>query len=262
MSRQRELGGLDPDKALIQMKAFKILNCEGREVLHYVFTLAWPKSSAQNLQDYLINVKGMKKGYYEKWFKIKQHKKILSDPLGIDFDITMLIGCLGLPLPGLAKLGHEDWTKRNENKLEYLITQIKDLRNDLAHEIEIRSRGKLITMADDVKNLLANTYRLAAAHYRREATEVENRISDMKIQIDDIVQASHIKNSEEWQRVMEDLRKQQTRHVQEATRDLQKKYLTTSKIHPASFLTHVQSLQIHTVYCKVGFGEEMHDKKN
>lgn len=262
MSRQRELGGIDPDRALTQIKAFKLLNCEGRTTMHYIFTIACNKSNTQNLQDYLIDERKMKKEDYEKWFSIKQREKILRDPSGSDFDITLLHRCLGLPLPGLAKLGTAVWTQCDENKLEYLITQIKDLRNDVVHDKEIRSKGELITFADDVKKLLGKTYNLAASRYSRDDAEADNYISVMKSEIDSIVLVPHMRDFQEWKKMMEDLQSQQICHVKEVISNLKEKYLTTSKIHPASFLSHVESLQIETVYCKEGIVNEIYNDKS
>nr|XP_053637562.1 uncharacterized protein LOC128692415 [Cherax quadricarinatus] len=259
MSRQRQEGGINlPD--IIQTKAFKIVNSEGRHALFYIFSIACPKKVGENLKDYFINVGKMEEGDFIKWFTNDQLGKICDNPSGSDFDITLLCRCLGLPLPGLSKCGSKVWSSKDETKLEWLITKIKNDRNNISHIQEIKDEPELIEFANNVNILLDKTYRLAGKNYKCDKTEVENKIFEMKKKIDEIVNAPLTLDECQWQ-IMKDLIVQQENHIQRASAGLKEKYKIISKIHPASFITHVESLKVQSIYSKVEVVEEQHESK-
>ncbi|XP_042216622.1 uncharacterized protein LOC121862413 isoform X2 [Homarus americanus] len=258
MSRHRHLDGIGPQD-LIRTKAFKLLNCEGRIVLHYIFTLACPKKDTDTLQDYVINEMKMEKNHYMKRFSKEQHKQILSDKTGNDFDISLLFRCLGLPLNHLTQCGDKIWTTPDDTKLEYLISMVKNHRNDLSHLKEVTTVEGLNSLATEVKKLLSITYQLAEKRYSDKCNpgEVDRRISEMKDNIDKIVNAPMGPDLQTAQ-IMKELEDQQKNHILDLTKYLKKNYKAKSNIHPASFITHVESLQIQSVYSKVEVVEELH----
>nr|XP_045606230.1 uncharacterized protein LOC123763219 [Procambarus clarkii]XP_045606231.1 uncharacterized protein LOC123763219 [Procambarus clarkii]XP_045606232.1 uncharacterized protein LOC123763219 [Procambarus clarkii]XP_045606233.1 uncharacterized protein LOC123763219 [Procambarus clarkii] len=260
MSRQRQLGGIN-SLDILQIKAFKFLNCEGRQALWYIFSIACQKPETQTLHDYFINEVKMEEGHFIRRFFPTQLSKIESDPSGKDFDITLLFKCLGLPLSGLSKCGSEAWSSDDETKLECLISKVKDQRNDLSHIKEIKSPSELEEYATTVTDLLSKTYKLAGEKYDRDQDEVNECISEMEKQIDFILRAPLKVIADDHLQIMLDLKAQQETFVLNASTDLRRLYEVTSKIHPASFMTHTESLQVQSVYSKVEVVEERHKYK-
>ena len=114
---------------------FKAVSTVGRDVLLHILTWGTPqKQPTQTLEDYLRHHTGMPLSQYKRTFVRINRQKIASDPSCETFDVTLCIAAIRVAcLPSLHDVtGVKNII--NEQKLEYFVNQLKNVRNRLAHE--------------------------------------------------------------------------------------------------------------------------------
>ncbi|XP_069158167.1 uncharacterized protein [Procambarus clarkii] len=185
MSWSRLRGGIQAEDHNI-FRVYKAHVCEARLVLYNILRWGCRKSPTQSFEEYLIHDVGLLQGVYNRKFTKTQKEKIRSSPTGDKFDITLLFKMIQVACHSLAPENDDTWHIKDFTRLEYLLTCIKNSRNDLAHSESFTSKSEMVQGIETLRNLLIKTMRVGAYLYCVDLAEVGNLISEMNRNLNNI----------------------------------------------------------------------------
>lgn len=157
--------------------------------MYKIFKWGCPKDPSKTLEEYLVQDKNMKHSVFKKIFNTTMRNKIRVNPSCDQFDISLLLVTIKVACDSVASSNSEEWYKEDITKLEYLLTYLKNERNDLAHNLMVMSKASMLEKISQTKDLLFHIIELACERFQiDEATqketlrELESFVSQIKDQ--------------------------------------------------------------------------------
>ncbi|XP_042878067.1 uncharacterized protein LOC122257074 [Penaeus japonicus] len=158
------------------LRVFKVVTAIGCPVMHQVFIWGCPKDPNQTLEDYLLREKHMSNKDYRKLFNVHMRETIKTSPSGDKFDITLLLLAIKLTCVNVAHKDNRAWHTQDDSCLEYLLTSIKDTRNELAHNYIVMNKTQMVEKVESLRRLLIRTLESARDRYSIDQATVDNVI--------------------------------------------------------------------------------------
>ncbi|KAK3878305.1 hypothetical protein Pcinc_017063 [Petrolisthes cinctipes] len=164
------------DEEKNSFKLIKMVYDTARWVLFVIYEWGTLQAPGQTIEQYLLNNKGYSITKVKKIFDVSQRQK-LSDPhIHVsNYDITLLFKLLHHVCDKLELEGSPEWTTRDEGRLEWLLTTIKNFRNDISHSGLGITKENLIYKTGNVLTTLENALSVAGTLYIRNISEVEEK---------------------------------------------------------------------------------------
>lgn len=236
---------------LYGFKVISILDGKGKDVLLRVLSWGTPgKSPSQPLEEYLNSLsKDSKVNYHQtrnKFTKNELHQ-LRRSPSCSQCDITTLFKTIKLACEGVAGFEDRRWVEPSK-ELEYLLTCIKNKRNETFHGVRDMSYSDFLRIAAELRELLEATLKAAGHRYGRKETEVAKETEAVHCEIDSIMEEV-LGEEELLERRGASLK---VDFIEEADRRVQQILEAAVHLDPMSFLCgaslrpHVQSM-----FCQV-----------
>ncbi|KAG7167175.1 Eukaryotic translation initiation factor 3 subunit A-like 1, partial [Homarus americanus] len=159
---------------------------EARLVMHNILRWGCQKSQTQTFEDYIINDLGVARNIYNKRLDRKQKESIKSNPVGSKFDITLLYKIIQIACHSLAPFYDSKWTDDDPTRLEFLLTCIKNSRNDLAHGVTQCNKTEMVERIEQLRDLLKNTVKIGGELYGVDPVEVKDLTSEINTNLNNI----------------------------------------------------------------------------
>ncbi|XP_050736560.1 uncharacterized protein LOC127008459, partial [Eriocheir sinensis] len=236
---------------LYGFKVISILDGKGKDTMLRVLTWGTPgKSPSQSLDEYLNSLpKDSTASYPHTRNRFTKHElnQLRQSPSCSQCDITMLFKAIKLACEGVAGFESQRWVEPSK-ELEYLLTCIKNKRNETFHGAREMSYSDFLRTVAELRELLEATLMAAGDRYGRQETEVTKEIEGVHREIDRIMQ--EVLGEEELLARKGDALKKD--FIEEAGRRVRQMLEATVHLDPMSFLSgaclrpHVQSM-----FCRV-----------
>ncbi|KAK3879948.1 hypothetical protein Pcinc_015512 [Petrolisthes cinctipes] len=118
-------------------------------------------------------------GDYNCRFNREQEEIMLRDPSLRTADITLLYKLYRLFAFHVAAFNNDEW-KAGDSNLESLLTSIKNIRNDIAHEDCTMNYTKFKEIANKLRELLTEALKAAKERYSRSDVELQEKTKEME----------------------------------------------------------------------------------
>lgn len=145
-------------------RVYKAHMSEVRLALLQVLSWGCPKEPKQTFDQYLIAM-GVSQTSYRKTFSKHQRDKISVNQSGDRFDISLLYKMIQVACHSLAPPGDAAWVTPDESRLEYLLTLLKNSRNDLVHDMPTMTKDVMVQQIETLRGLLERVVRASGALY-------------------------------------------------------------------------------------------------
>lgn len=195
-----------------RLKCLRILETAGEAVMTYTLRCGThDKSPNETLDEYLKTLPQSSTANYSKIIKevirrhpvqpekipdvyqshLKKHftstdmSQIKKSPSCAHFDITLLYKSIKLACENVAGISDSKWTHRS-SEMEYLMTEIKNSRNEIVHEKSPMSEEQFLTKLKELSVLLVRALEATRMRYCRPEAEVKYKKEEVLRDIDDI----------------------------------------------------------------------------
>lgn len=234
-------------------KLIKMTYKTARWVLLVIYEWGTLQAAGQAVEDYLLNNKGYSITKLKRIFDISQRQKLSDSSILVSsYDITLLFKLLHHVCDKLEPEGSSAWTVKNDNRLEWLLTSIKNFRNRVSHSELGLSKREMIQEAANLLATLENALSAAGTLYNQDISEVQEKTKKVR---DDIM------NIRDQNLGPADLNHYEVMHVNEKLKtilktegslELKSRYENCSQINPVSFLEGKKVLlKVKTVFTQI-----------
>ncbi|XP_045598178.1 uncharacterized protein [Procambarus clarkii] len=227
----------------------------GQRVLYQTFLLGTPdKPKDKNLADYLENLPLTSTANYikaskrEKRFYNEEKELINTNPDGSKFDITLLYKIIRLACEKVAPLKNENGKWGSEStEMEYYVTAIKDMRNDVIHSQLAVTKTELSEKMLKLRKYLVGCVKTSGERYGRDEAVVNNEIKQVMDDLDQIQQT--ILGKEDIMKYYSDELKQLM--IEKCSETLKMIFQRIVNINPVSFFTDDLRLEVDKIFVDV-----------
>ena len=142
------------------------------------------KQSDESFEHYLKTKRSMSDSKFKRHFSLAEDDKKIKQTNFNDLDVTFLCKLLSFMCDGIVEI--TKWKNiKDINRLEYQLHQIKELRNELAHEPD-GDRAKSKTLPSEVEKIAMNVLEIAGNKYSKTVNEINTAKDEAKKLITDI----------------------------------------------------------------------------
>ena len=145
-------------------RVYKAYTSETRLALFQVLRWGCPKAPFQTFDKYLI-ASGLSRTSYRKSFNGQQRVKISKNPSGDKFDISLLYKMIQLACHSLASPEDAVWFDSDYTRLEYLLTYIKNSRNNLVHDHTSFTQEIMMKEIEKIREILTEVVKISGTLY-------------------------------------------------------------------------------------------------
>ncbi|XP_068208806.1 uncharacterized protein [Palaemon carinicauda] len=170
---------------LLRMIQNEVIRPVMRKILAWV-TPDWDQAS--NFVDYLKS-KNMDVKILEKNSYAHQMDAIKNDPGGSEWDTTLIHLLLRL-CGGLAGKDEKAWSSGSGIEPECFITQLKDIRNNLAHKTVKLSKEDFVDKTEEIRGIIKDLFKSMADKYPLLKAEIDENLNKFNCEINKIRDAS------------------------------------------------------------------------
>lgn len=217
-------------------------------ILADIFLWGSTKPASESVEDYLL--KRMSKKKYKDIFYKHEIRKMSSQDVGT-FDVTHLFKIIKFGCQNLAAEHDAKWTTNDNNQLEWLLTFIKDQRNEMSHTFGLRKKLMLVKI-DNIREQLERTLRVAGCLYGMDKKLIDQKVQEMKVAIvsirDQPLEPSDIKQYKQ------DLlyRWLKCKLKTAGKKELRRTYKKWSQVNPAFFVQEEHLLlEVNSVFTRI-----------
>ncbi|KAG0720672.1 NLR family CARD domain-containing protein 4 [Chionoecetes opilio] len=167
-------------------RVYKAYTFEARLVLFQVLSWGCSKPPSQTFDQYLT-ASGMSRTSFRKAFNGQQQEKMSRNPSGDQFDISLLYKMIQLACHSLAS--SEDaaaWTLPDPARLEYLLTHLKNSRNELMHDTHFYTQKKMVEKIETLRELLTQVVNMSGTLYCVNHSKVKQVLQGMNCSLNNI----------------------------------------------------------------------------
>lgn len=155
--------------------------------MYQVFKWGCPsKDDSKSLEIYLLKDKKMSKSLFNKIFNKTMKNQMSLNKSCDQFDISLLLKVIKVACDKVADKESDVWWKEDETKLEYLLTCLKDERNDLAHNLPKMNRSDMLKKIDELRNLLVQIVERACDRYNIDEATKDQSLEELRHHTDQI----------------------------------------------------------------------------
>ncbi|XP_050734577.1 uncharacterized protein LOC127007509 [Eriocheir sinensis] len=217
------------------LKLMKMAYHTACSVLYRVFIWGTQQEPGQTVEDYLLKTKGYSRKDYKKFFDRYQIDLMSDKSLEPNFDISTLSKIIRHTC-GRLDSSSQVWNTKDDNRIEWLVTEIKDFRNDLSHNFKGISAGDLFSKATELMNLLKKTLDVAGALYEKSPEEICEEKERIAKNIETVMyQNLAVSDISEYE-VIKFNEKQKNLLKEEGRKELEKRYERLCQLNPVDFL--------------------------
>ena len=261
MMRERCYGSLTRDINFWQV--YKALASEGCLFLYTVFCWGCRKDPFVTLKEYLVNEKGLTFQDYKKRFTKTMREKIDENACGDDFDISLLFASIKTACEDLAEENSKVWTDPDDTKLEYLCTDLKEMRDTLIHENKISGESERNERIDAIEDVISKGFSIAGKLYGRDREEIERCIDEMKKGLCEIRRAEVMPlNVEQYKKEVNEFQMYLERVVGEEIGEMKENYVDIESVDPASWFSRNVGMKLKAIFTRVNVVKEKTDPVN
>lgn len=155
-------------------------------MMYQVFRWGCPdKEDSKSLEVYLLQDKKMSKSLFNRIFNRTMKNQIKYKSCD-QFDISLMLKVIKVACNGVADKDSDVWWKEDDTKLEYLLTCLKNERNDLAHNLPKMNKRDMLKKIDELRDLFIQIVMKACDRYDIDEATKDNTLKEMKYHIDRI----------------------------------------------------------------------------
>ncbi|XP_069937007.1 uncharacterized protein [Cherax quadricarinatus] len=223
------------------VKAVKIC---ARNVLYKTFLWGTPdKPASMKLDHYLNNINVP---VTSKTFDKTQKEMINKSPDGSEFDVSLLYLSIKLACKDVAPVNDQKWYTEG-NIMEYYITAIKNMRNNVLHGQLAVIDEKYKETLNNLRELLTGCFKTSGEKYGRDQDEVNKEVKHMNDVLDKIT--TEILVGDDILMYCSDKVK---RHMINDSRDkLKEIFQSISYVNPVSFITSDFKLKVDKIFVDI-----------
>ncbi|KAK7083001.1 hypothetical protein SK128_005780 [Halocaridina rubra] len=153
----------------------KMATSAGQTVMHHVYRQATrDRLPNQSLFEF-YEKKGVNVKVFRKNLNPHQTERIISDPDGKSFDITLLYLCIQYGGCGTVDGKDKVWREDNDS-LEFLLTTLKNRRNELFHDALAISESQFFNKTEEFRKLLTKILQYTGIRYKLTKMHVQQLI--------------------------------------------------------------------------------------
>ncbi|XP_063847697.1 uncharacterized protein LOC135092875 isoform X1 [Scylla paramamosain] len=177
-----------------RLKYFYILERAGETVLSYTLNCGtYGKTPSVSFEDYLRSLPPTSTANYNKisnntrrkYFTQTDLNQITSHTSCDNFDITLLHKLIKIACENVAGMNDASW-KSESDEVEYLVTKVKDTRNEIVHEKLVLSEQEFYVKIQELKNVIVRTLEATKVRYGRDNSEFQGKRDDIMMAIDNM----------------------------------------------------------------------------
>ncbi|XP_063867872.1 uncharacterized protein LOC135104402 [Scylla paramamosain] len=216
------------------LKLLKMGHGIARSVLYKIFLWGTMQKEDESVEHYLLKTQGYSNSFYRKCFDQYQLKMMSDKSKECEFDVSTLFKVIKHTC-GKLETSIDVWTTENDTRLEWLVTAIKNFRNDHSHKFVGVSLETLILQSMHLKNLLRGALKVAGNLYGK-SDEVDQEVKKMEDDIE-TVRDQHLIASDisSYEAVLENEKLKHFLKI-EGAKELREKYEDLCQLNPVYFL--------------------------
>lgn len=234
----------EQDRFLLRLQ--KIMKCDARDVLHYVFLLGTRDRDASEPLDRYLFILGFSGHQLKARFNKSQREKLLSDLDGHSYDVSLLWTCIMLTC-----FRHDPKLLWVASYLESLITAVKNFRNTLMHDGFTGSQTDFMQKMEEIRKTLIVLLQTAGEVYGVDGSTITEKVQNLNFSInkvrDDSFDGWDITSYENENLFNLKLKMILTDGVQE----LRSLYSKWSHVTPVTFLFDDMQLKVDAIYTSI-----------
>ncbi|XP_050706951.1 uncharacterized protein LOC126992321 [Eriocheir sinensis] len=263
-----------------RLKLLRILETAGEAVLRYTllcgtngkpddvpldeYLKSLPYSSTANFNKMILKyLKQHPASSYDldkvlkKQFNKTDQSQIKSDPSCGAFDITLLYKAIKVACENIAEMDQDTWTEES-SEMEFLITKIKNLRNDVVHEKPAMSEQEYLGEVRKIKDLFSKALEATKERYIRDDSELSVKKDEVSRAVEDVVK-EHISRKEILQRSAE---KMLPDFKTETNEEIRVRLDAAKFLNPLDFLSCAADTQVevHDIFSRIIVKEGENEK--
>ncbi|XP_063876244.1 uncharacterized protein LOC135109110 isoform X2 [Scylla paramamosain] len=197
--------------------------------------------------------------HLRKQFTSTDMSQIKKSPSCAHFDITLLYKSIKLACENVAGISDSKWTHKS-SEMEYLITEIKNSRNEVVHEKSPMSEEQFLTKLKELSVLLVSALEATQMRYCRPEAELKDKKEEVFRAFDDI-RKDNIGEEEILQRSASKIL---PLFKMEANKELQRSLDCAKYLDPLHFLCGHENhtVDVQTVFSRIIITKEERSKNH
>ncbi|XP_037792010.1 uncharacterized protein LOC119587334 [Penaeus monodon] len=162
------------------LRTLQIIRSQGQKVLYQVLLWGWPKDvSVKNMTKHFLTDLPQTGKIKLKIFDKTQQSNIRANPTGETYDVTLLHKCIKVACVGVATFEDDAWKSGDDTRLESLVTQIKNMRNDLFHNVSSMDNKTMFSNIEEIRTVLIKTIQAAGLRFHVDPKETKDIIDNV-----------------------------------------------------------------------------------
>lgn len=246
------------------LKVLQVIRNQGQRVLYQVLLWGWPNDvPVTNMtKHFLIDLPQSGK-IKLKVFDKTQQSNINADPKGDTYDVSLLHKCIKIACVGVAPYEDDAWKPGDDTRLESLVTEIKNERNELFHKVISMDNNTMFSNIEEIRKILIKTIETAGIRFHVDLQETQKIIANVNHNVNAIRDASLDKvDLQKYQKVLlhENLK---TFLKVNGSQELKERIKKLVKLNPFHFLDGSNyCFEVGSVFSKIEIGQGNGDSKN
>lgn len=247
------------------LRVLQVIRNQGQKVLYLVLQWGWPKDvPLNNMTQYFLVDLPLQGKIKIKMFDKTQQDNIKANPEGNTYDVSLLHKCIKIACVDVAPVEDNAWKAGDHTKLESLVTQVKDKRNNIFHNVKNMEKSTMFSEVEDLRTILLKTIQAAGLRFKRDAKEIDETVDIINHNINAIRDAKlvHQQDINTYQKEL--LYEHLTNFLKEnGSQELKKRIKKLAVLNPFHFLDGSDYfLEVGKVFSKIEIEQGSKGTKN
>ncbi|XP_063607784.1 uncharacterized protein LOC134782301 [Penaeus indicus] len=245
----------EQDRCLLRLQ--KVMKCDARDVLHYVFLLGTRDRDVSEPLDRYLFILGFSGHQLKARFNKSQREKLLSDFDGHSYDVSLLWTCIML-----SCFRHDPKMLWVASHLESLITAVKNFRNTLMHDGFTGSQTDFMQKMEEIRKTLVVLLRTAGEAYDVDDSTITQKVQNLNLSINKVRDDSF----DGWD--ITSYRNENLFNLKldmiltDGVQELRSLYSKWSRVTPVTFLFDDMQLKVDAIYTSISMVKRGPDGRN